>query len=142
MKALSISSSAFTAQRLRMDVIAQNIANANTTKQADGTPYRRRVVTFTSKEPDSFSAVLSKHSSSKVGSGVEVSGIHEDSSPLKRVYDPQHPDADEEGYINLPNVDTTKELIDMISASRSYEANVTVFNNTKSMAMKALEIGR
>jgi flagellar basal-body rod protein FlgC len=138
-KSMSISASGLTAQRLRMDVISQNIANANTTRTAAGTPYRRRAVVFRPRE-GSFSTYL--NAESQQAGGVRVTAIVEDQSPLKRVYDPHHPDADQDGYIELPNVDTTKEMIDMISATRSYEANVTSFNASKSMALKALEIGR
>jgi flagellar basal-body rod protein FlgC len=138
-KSMSISASGLTAQRLRMDVISQNIANADTTRTAGGTPYRRRAVVFQSRG-QSFSAYLDKESAQ--AGGVRAASVVEDPSPLKRVYDPQHPDADQDGYVELPNVDTTKEMIDMISATRSYEANVTAFNASKAMALKALEIGR
>jgi len=124
-----------------MDTIAQNIANASVTRTANGTPYRRRVVVFETRDdaPD-FAGLLNKEYENV--KGVEVTAILEDPSPFKRVYDPEHPDADPEGYVNLPNVDTTKEIIDMMSATRAYEANVTAFNASKSMALKALEIGR
>lgn len=138
--ALDIGASALTAQRLRMDTISQNIANINTTRSEEGTPYRRREVIF---EERKFSDYLTKSSKEKmVGSGVRVSAIVEDQSPLKRVYDPGHPDADEEGYVEMPNVDIITEMVNMISATRAYEANVTAINTTKSIAMKALEIGR
>jgi len=137
--AMSISASGLTAQRLRMNVISQNIANAGTTRTDEGTPYRRRAVVFQSVSQD-FSSYLSNETQ-KAG-GVRAVAIVDDPSPLKRVYDPEHPDADQDGYVELPNVDTTKEMIDMISASRSYEANVTAFNAAKAMALKALEIGR
>ena len=137
--AMSISASGLTAQRLRMNVISQNIANAGTTRTDEGTPYRRSAVVFQSVSQD-FSSYLSNETQ-KAG-GVRAVAIVDDPSPLKRVYDPEHPDADQDGYVELPNVDTTKEMIDMISASRSYEANVTAFNAAKAMALKALEIGR
>ncbi len=142
--ALDIGASALTAQRLRMDTISQNIANVNTTRTQDGTPYRRKMVIFEEKSQGvPFSEYLSASSKDKfIGKGVRVSRIAEDSSPFKRVYDPGNPDADEEGYVEMPNVDVITEMVNMISATRAYEANVTSINITKSMAMKALEIGR
>ena len=137
LSSLDISASALTAQRMRMDVISENIANADTTRTANGEPYRRRVSVLT-EQPLTFSSVLRK----ATGGGVEVSQITEDMSDFNYVYDPDHPDADANGYVAKPNVDTTEEIIDMMSATRSYEANVTALNATKSIAMKALEIGR
>lgn len=141
--ALDIGASALTAQRLRMDTISQNIANANTTRTEDGTPYRRRLVVFQERSQGiPFSEYLSASSRERyVGKGVKVAAIVEDTSNFKRVYDPGHPDADEEGYVEMPNVDIITEMVNMISATRAYEANVTSINTTKSMAMKALEIG-
>lgn len=142
--ALDIGASALTAQRLRMDTISQNIANANTTRTENGTPYRRRLVVFEEKSQGMpFSEYLTASSRDRfVGKGVKVSKIVEDSSPLKRIYDPGNPDADAEGYVEMPNVDIITEMVNMISATRAYEANVTSINMTKSMALKALEIGR
>ena len=141
--ALDIGASALTAQRLRMDTISQNIANANTTRTENGTPYRRRLVIFEEKsEAVPFSEYLSASSRERyIGKGVKVSRIVEDGSPLKRVYDPGNPDADAEGYVEMPNVDIITEMVNMISATRAYEANVTSINITKGMALKALEIG-
>lgn len=140
---LDVSASALTAQRLRMDTISQNIANVNTTRTEDGTPYRRKVVVFEEKSPEkNFSEYLNESSKKLVGGGVRVSRIIEDRSPFKMVYEPGHPDANEEGYVEMPNVDVLTEMVNMISATRSYEANVTAINTTKSMAMKALEIGK
>ncbi|KAA9006387.1 flagellar basal body rod protein FlgC [Paenibacillus spiritus] len=140
-----ISASALTANRLRMDVISSNVANAETTRASvvDGkaVPYRRKMVVLESTEGDSFSNILK----SKMGSGdegVRVKSIVEDPSPLKPVYNPTHPDADSDGYVYMPNVDIAKEMVDMLSASRSYEANVTMLNATKAMVSKALEIGK
>ncbi|MFD1774367.1 flagellar basal body rod protein FlgC [Paenibacillus rhizophilus] len=140
-----ISASALTAQRLRMDVISSNIANAETTRASvvDGkaVPYRRKLVMLESARNDSFSNIL--NSKMNGGSeGVRVQAIVDDSSPLKPVYNPTHPDADANGYVYMPNVDITKEMVDMLSASRSYEANVTMLNASKSMVSKALEIGK
>ena len=126
-----------------MDVISRNIANVNTTRTADGTPYRRQVVVFQEGDKQMpFSEYLSNASKSLIGSGVRAAGIKEDETPFKSVYDPGHPDADEKGYVKMPNVDVMTEMVNMISASRAYEANVTAINSAKSMALKALEIGR
>ncbi|HOK42039.1 MAG TPA: flagellar basal body rod protein FlgC [Thermoclostridium caenicola] len=142
--AFSISSSALTAQRLRMDIISQNIANVNTTRTADGTPYRRKTVVFAEREGTSFSQYLSEASKGRylAGGGVRVSAIVEDPSPFREVYDPSHPDADENGIVRMPNVEIVTEMVNMISATRAYEANITALNASKSMASKALEIGR
>lgn len=143
----SVSASALTAQRLRMDVISSNIANAETTRaqvsNGEFVPYRRKVVVM-EPQKNSFDSILQAKmgGSNGVGQGVKVSSIQEDQSPLKPVYNPSHPDANAEGYVYMPNVDITKEMVDMISASRSYEANVTALNASKAMVMKALEIGR
>lgn len=136
--------SALTAQRLRMDIISQNIANANTTRGENGLPYRKRLVVFEERnEPVPFSDYLSRESRELfAGKGVRVAKIIEDTSPFRQVYDPGHPDADKNGYVQMPNVDVLTEMVNMISATRAYEANVTAINNTKSMAMKALEIGK
>ncbi len=142
--ALDIGASALTAQRLRMDTISQNIANASTTRTEYGTPYRRRVVIFEEKSLGvPFSEYLTASSRERyIGKGVRVSKIVEDRSPFKRTYEPGNPDADAEGYVELPNVDIITEMVNMISATRAYEANVTSINTAKSMALKALEIGR
>jgi flagellar basal-body rod protein FlgC len=142
--AFDISSSALTAQRMRMDVISSNIANAETTRgrMVDGRwlPYARKMVTF---EPvkKSFAELLNQ-ATDTTGRGVRVARIFEDKEPFKKVYNPSHPDSDENGYVLMPNVDPLKEMVDMISATRSYEANVTALNATKTMISKALEIGK
>ncbi|MCH4888715.1 flagellar basal body rod protein FlgC [Acidaminobacter sp. JC074] len=143
-KSLNVSATGLTAERLRMDVISKNIANANTTRTLAGTPYRRQMAVFKEQGPENnFASILAKAKGEKlIGNGVEVSEIVEDQSDFKRVYNPGHPDADDEGYVLMPNVDVVTEMINMMSASRSYEANVTALNTSKSMAMKALEIGR
>ncbi|MBZ4645047.1 MAG: flagellar basal-body rod protein FlgC [Clostridia bacterium] len=143
-KALDISASGLSAQRLRMDLISQNISNADTTRTEKGTPYRRKVAVFEERDGSpSFSQYLSESSKARLNtSGVRVSRIIEDFSPFKRIYNPGHPDADRDGYVLMPNVDIMTEMVNMISATRSYEANVTAINSTKSMAMKALEIGK
>lgn len=129
--ALNTSASALTAQRLRMDTIASNLANANTTRTDKGEAYRREMVVFESKHPTKPGAA---------SGGVQVAGIIEDQSPFKMVYDPEHPDANEQGYVAYPNVNPITEMTDLISATRSYEANVTVVQALKSAASKALEI--
>ncbi|EDL63938.1 flagellar basal body rod protein FlgC [Bacillus sp. SG-1] len=147
---MNTSASALSAQRLRMDVISSNMANADTTrgKLVDGEwqPYRRKSVVF---QPNGgqFSSFLNKAMNTKdsgsLGNGVKVSEIKEDEeTPFNLVYDPEHPDANQDGYVQMPNVDPLREMIDLISATRSYEANVTVFNANKSMMMKSLEIGK
>jgi len=142
LSAIDTSASGMTAQRLRMDVIANNLANVSTTRTPQGGPYRRQMVIFEARVPQgrSFQEVLAGELDS--GAGVRVKEIREDNSPFKRVYDPSHPDAGEDGYVSMPNVNVVSEMIDMISATRAYEANVTCLNATKSMATKALEIGR
>ncbi|KKB42353.1 flagellar basal body rod protein FlgC [Bacillus thermotolerans] len=146
---MNTTSSALTAQRLRMDVISSNMANMETTRarQVNGEwePYRRKSVVLEPKQNE-FSALFQQavsNQNGKTGNGVRVAKIVEDkNAPLKQIYDPSHPDANEEGYVQMPNVDPLKEMVDLMSATRSYEANVTVFNASKSMMMKALEIGK
>jgi len=143
MNSINISASGLTAEKLRMDVISRNIANVNTTRTADGTPYRRQVVVFQEAGNNmTFSDYLNDASRSMIGAGVKAIGITEDKTPFKSVYDPGHPDADEQGYVKMPNVEVMTEMVNMISASRAYEANITAINSAKSIAMKALEIGR
>ena len=146
---MGISASGMSAQRLRMDVISDNIANVNTTRGADGGPYRRKFVVFTERNPSvsaqrgrSEPRTLKSRGYVVAGRGVVVQGIVEDSGEPRMVYDPEHPDADENGYLAMPNVDIVREMVDMISASRAYEANVTAVNAGKYMLMRALDIGR
>ncbi|PZE22458.1 flagellar basal body rod protein FlgC [Paenibacillus xerothermodurans] len=140
-----ISSSALTAQRFRMDVISSNIANADSTRarMVDGkwTPYQRKLVTVEPKHAG-FEQALQNAQAGTAGEGVQVTRVIEDTSPFKQVYNPTHPDSDENGFVMMPNVDVLKEMVDMISATRSYEANVTALNASKSLISKALEIGR
>ncbi len=140
----NINASGLTAQRYRMDIISENVANANTTRTEDGTPYRRKVVTFTERETQTpFSRVLNDARDNYSGKGVKVSGVYEDTwTDGKMVYDPSHPDADENGYVTYPNVNIVQEMTDLIDASRSYEANATAFSASKSMALKGLEMSR
>ncbi|HIW33695.1 MAG TPA: flagellar basal body rod protein FlgC [Candidatus Paenibacillus intestinavium] len=144
-----ISASALTASRMRMDVISSNVANAETTRgsfiNGEYVPYKRKMVVMDSNE-SSFASVLNNtmngKQASKMLNGVTVTKIIEDSSPTKLVYNPTHPDANADGYVNMPNVDRATEMVDMIAAYRAYESNVTALNATKSMFMKALEIGK
>ena len=124
--------------------ISQNIANANTTRTADGTPYRRKVVTFAEKNTHTpFSRVLNTARDRYSGDGVKVDRVYEDEeTDMTMVYDPSHPDADENGYVTYPNVNIITEMTNMIDASRAYEANSTAFNASKAIAMKGLEIGQ
>ena len=138
------SASGLTAQRLRMDIISDNIANVNTTRTDDGGPYRRKVPVFEAKE-DSFASTLHNKmgkDSRNVNGGVRVRKIAEDPSPFRMVHNPQHPDANQKGYVAKPNVNITTEMVDMIDASRAYEANVTALNTSKKMAMQGLKIGQ
>jgi len=142
-KSMNVSASGLTAERLRMDVISENIANASVTRTLAGTPYRRKMVVFQEQNGNSFQTLLDQaRGINTTGDGVEVGGIVEDQSDFKRIYNPEHPDADDEGYVLMPNVDVVTEMINLMTASRAYEANITALNSAKSMAMKALEIGR
>jgi len=137
--ALRISASGMLAERLRMEVISDNIANAETTRTPSGGPYVRKMVSF----EENLTRFLDKDNKYKQRfNGVKVSSISKDPSPFKKVYDPNHPDADKDGYVLMPNVNILNEMIDLITASRAFEANVTAFNTSKQMMMKALEIGR
>lgn len=141
---LNISASGLTAQRLRMDVISENIANVNTTRTSAGGPYKRRTVTFqeiTGNDP--FSSIFNDAvQRNQQGMGVRVSRIVEDETPGSLNYDPSHPDADEDGYVRMPNVNIVEEMVNMISSSRSYEANITAITSTKAMITKTMELGR
>ncbi len=142
--AFNINASGMTAQRYRMDIISENVANANTTRTADGTAYRRKIVTFEEKGGQtSFSRILGQaaYSHGYSGRGVKVSGVYEDfKTPMNMVYDPSHPDADENGYVTGPNVNIITEMTNMIDASRAWEANSTAFNASKTIALKGLEM--
>ncbi|NLN26696.1 MAG: flagellar basal body rod protein FlgC [Firmicutes bacterium] len=142
-----ISASALTAERLRMDVISNNLANANTTRTPEGGPFRRQVVVFAPRDATRRFAPKRRAGAHPgqapvVGQGVRVVAIRDDDAPPRLVYDPSHPDADENGMVAMPNVDVVREMVDLISAARAYEANVTTINTLKNMALKALEIGR
>lgn len=138
-QAMDIAATGMTAQQLRMDVISQNIANANSTRGDDGNVYRRKTVVMAEKNKTAFGNVL-ETCMGQANSGVKITGIVTDKSDLKMVYDPSNPDADKNGYVSYPNVNTVQEMTDMIDASRSYEANLTAFQSGKAMASKGLEL--
>ena len=139
----NINASGMTAQRYRMDVISENVANANTTRTADGTPYRRKMVYFEEKPADFSSCLHTATGQYTGGQGVKVTGVYEDTkTEMKMVYDPSHPDANEDGYVYYPNVDIVTEMTNMIDASRAYEANATAFSASKSMALQGLQISQ
>jgi flagellar basal-body rod protein FlgC len=141
---LEISASALTAQRLRMDVTAENLANAQTTKGADGQPYRRKEVVLQEMPQGGFGAQLSAAmgAGSASAGGVEVAGIVQDQTGGKMIYDPSNPDANAQGYVQMPNVDTVTEMTDLIDSSRAYEANVTAMQASKQMFSKTLDLLR
>jgi|SRR5690606_12785001 len=159
---LSISASGLRAQRVRQNVVASNLANAETTRTKDGGPYKRQFVVLRENPADPEKRFVfgpekmqgfTTHENhiaipppglptgkDHVGSGVEVAAIEQDKGPDRLIYDPDHPDANEQGYVAMPNINVVQEMTDMITATRSYEANVTAMNSTKAMLMKALEI--
>lgn len=144
LEGMNISASGLTAQRLRLDIISENIANVNTTRTEAGGPYSRKMVVFQPVNGTSnFRAAYNNASTASTGGkGVVVSEVIEDERSFKTAYDPTHPDADENGYVQLPNVDLLKETVDAMEATRAYDANITAFNAIKTMAMKGLEIGK
>lgn len=139
--ALDVSSSAMNAERTRMNLISGNLANTNSTRTAEGGPYKRKDAIFTASPLSTgFSSALSRANQNL--SKVSVTGIIEDTAAPRLQYDPTHPDADSKGYVELPNINVIEEMADMISATRTYEANVTAAQAAKSMALKTLELGR
>lgn len=137
------SASGMTAERFRTDIIAQNIANVNTTSTKGGTPYRRKIVTFSEKNVTPFSQIYSSSKKAAVGNGVKVSSVTSDySTDFIKEYDPSNPDADADGYVSYPNVNTVTEMTNLIDATRAYEANATAFEASKSMAQNGLQIGK
>lgn len=143
-RAMDASASALTAGRLRMDLIANNLANIDTTRTEEGGPYRRKVATQAERR-ETFQDILERAAGKSVppvGAGVVVTSITEDPAPFRLKYDPGHPDANEDGWVEMPNVDLLTEITDLMLTTRSYEANVTAFNASKAMAQRALEIGR
>jgi flagellar basal-body rod protein FlgC len=136
--AVSVAASALSAERTRIEVAVSNIANAESTRGADGKPYRRRDVVLTTDTVQSFDAALGTASAT----GVKVAAIVEDKAPARRVFDPSHPDADKEGFVELPNVNPAVEMVDMVGASRAYQANLTAINLIRDLVSRSLELGR
>lgn len=148
LSSLDIVGSGLTAQQLRLDIVGENITNMNTTRTEEGGPYRRKIVQFQAKSgQESFRDIMTRTQNAsqahyQAAGGVIVTGIVEDPSDFKVTYDPDHPDANEEGYVEMPNVDSIAEMTDAIAASQAYSANVTLFNTMKSVIAKGLEIGK
>ena len=140
-QSLKTSASALKAQQIRLNTISSNLANIETTRTPEGGPYKKKSVVFKTSTDPSFEKHLD-HSLKGAVKGVEVSEIVTDNSPPKTLYDPSHPDADDDGYVSVPNINLLEEMADLMSATRSYEANVTVVKSAKRMALKALEIGK
>jgi flagellar basal-body rod protein FlgC len=136
--AISASASALGVERTRIEVAVSNIANAESTRGLDGQPYRRRDVVLAEDSVASFDRVLGQASAT----GVKVAGIVQDQTPYRRRYEPSHPDADKDGFVSLPNVDTSAEMVDMLGAARAYQANLAAIGLIKEMVAKALELGR
>jgi flagellar basal-body rod protein FlgC len=136
--AIDASASALSAERMRIEVAVSNLANAESTRGPDGRPYRRRDVILAAQPNESFDAALGRASAV----GVRVAGIVEDASEARRRYEPSHPDADAEGYVSLPNVDSAEEMVDMVGAARAYQANLTAISLIRELVQRALEIGR
>ena len=148
--AMNVSATGLTAQRLRMDVISENIANVSTTRTIQGGPYRRKTVLFQEIQETPFGMLMrdtvepneTRRRRPPLGMGVRVVGVVPDYSDGPMVYDPSHPDANADGYVAMPNVNIVEEMVNMISASRSYEANITAINTSRAMMQRTLEIGR
>jgi len=142
-QSFNISATGMTAQRFRTDIIAENIANVNTTSTESGGPYRRKIVTFQEKDVTPFSQYLSHSKNRAVGNGVKITKVTEDyETDFIMEYDPANPDADENGYVSYPNVNTVTEMTNLIDATRAYEANATAFEASKNMALTGLSIGK
>lgn len=142
-QSFNISASAMTAERFRTDIIAENIANVNTTSTESGGPYRRKVVTFGERNVTPFSQYYSASKNAAIGNGVKVTSVREDyETDFVKEYDPENPDADENGYVSYPNVNTVTEMTNLIDSTRAYEANATAFEASKSMAQTGLSIGQ
>lgn len=144
MSSMSVVGSGMTAQQLRLDVISENITNINTTRTEGGGPYRRKMVVFEEDVESPFQAALRRAfgQPAESGGGVRVTEIAEDPSDFKLVYDPTHPDANADGYVEMPNIDLVKEMTDAMAANQALSANITAFNVLKTVASRALEIGR
>lgn len=142
-QAFNISASGMTAQRFRIDIIAENIANVNTTSTPDGGPYRRKIVTFAERQVTPFGQIYSASKNAAIGNGVKVTKVTEDyETDFTMEYDPSNPDADENGYVRYPNVNTVTEMTNLIDATRAYEANANALDASKSMALTGLRIGK
>jgi flagellar basal-body rod protein FlgC len=137
-QALNISVDGINASRIHMEIISSNLANINTTRTAQGGPYRRKIPVFAEK-PVEFSDALSA-AERKMSGGIQVVDIAEDKAPLQKIYNPGHPDADADGYVSMPNVSMSKEMVDMVYVEKLYEANITAYNATKRMAQETLQI--
>ncbi|AMY10440.1 Putative proximal rod protein [Luteitalea pratensis] len=136
--AVNVAASALSAERTRIEVAVSNLANAESTRGADGRPYRRRDVVLTTDTIQSFDSALGSASAT----GVKVAGIVEDTAPARRRYDPSHPDADKDGFVELPNINPAEEMVDMVGASRAYQANLTAINLIRDLVSRSLELGR
>lgn len=136
------SASGMTAERFRLDIISNNLANANTTRTKDGGPYRRQSPIYMPRDPKFTIPFPRRGTESQVGNGVRVVGVNHDQTEPRMVYDPYHPDSNKEGFVAYPNVNVVREMVDMISASRAYEANVSAMGAAKQMFSKALTIGK
>jgi flagellar basal-body rod protein FlgC len=147
LETMRVSLSALTAQRVRMDVTASNLANVDTTRTPQGGPYLRRQVVFATEQPSPFARLVQTRTglvetTPSAGRGVQVAGIVVDRRAVREVYDPTHPDADANGIVRYPDIDVVSEMTNLMAATRAYEANVTVLDASKAMAMRALSIGR
>ncbi len=140
--AMNVAATGMTAQQLRMDTISENIANAQTTRTQDGEAYRRKIPVFVEKDTTSFDNILNGYMDYYRPNGVKVTQIVEDQSDLRLVYEPDNPDANENGYVEYPNIDTVTEMTNLIDSSRSFEASATAFNAAKAIAAKGLELFR
>ena len=136
--AVNVAASALSAERTRIEVAVSNLANAESTRGADGKPYRRRDVVLATDRIQSFDSVLGSASAT----GVKVAGIVEDTAPARRRYDPSHPDADKDGFVELPNINPAEEMVDMVGASRAYQANLTAINLIRDLVSRSRELGR
>jgi flagellar basal-body rod protein FlgC len=140
---IEVSASGLSAERLAMDVIANNLANVNTTRTPEGGAFKRQLVVFAQKESGaetSFDPLETSNDPGKTLEGVQVAGIVSDPGPDRMVYDPTHPDADANGYVHMPNIDVVKEMVDMIAASRAYQANVTAIQESRNQGNAALNL--
>ena len=140
LNSMHISAAGMSAQRARMDIVSENIANAEATRTEEGGPYRRRQVVFESKAPQNFNSIFSSTLHSQQSQTVKVADVVIDSAPPQEVYDPSHPDADASGMVKFPNVNTVEEMVDLNSASRGFESNVSAMQASKRMFMKTLEL--